>query len=77
MIEHMIEQCFGAHIVQCYQQYCKSMIHLIIQVQQYPSKLLTTMNNVASERLCNLVELQAQRSGCSIIDLSFRMFRVG
>ena len=27
--ENSIEQCFAAHIVQCCQQYCSTLLHLI------------------------------------------------
>ena len=28
--EKSIEQCFAAHIVQCCQQYCSALLHLIV-----------------------------------------------
>ena len=29
-VENSIEQCFTTHIVQCCQQYCSALLHLIV-----------------------------------------------
>ncbi len=58
--ENRIEQCFTAHIVQCCQQYCSALLHLI-QAQQYCSTLLTTMNNVGSKTLFNPVFINPEQ----------------
>ena len=50
----MIEECFVVHIVQCCQQYCSALLHLI-QAQKYCSILLTT-----SKTFFKLVILQIQ-----------------
>ena len=47
-------------IVHSFQQYCTPLLHLI-KTEQYRSLLLTTMNNVGSKTLFNLVLLQTQK----------------
>ena len=63
---------YAAHIINSCQQYCSALLHLI-RTQQYCFILLTTVNNVGSTTLFNLVVRQAQSFSrvkvCMIIEV--------
>ena len=60
VVMNRIEQCCAAHIVQGCQQWLTTLLYAI-QLQQYCSTLLATVNNVGSTTLFNPVELELER----------------